>query len=58
LFLKTFSRLQPGEQGPHRFRPEDIRAIFAARFEVLDVVDTEFDGRAASEGALLDAGRR
>jgi 2-polyprenyl-3-methyl-5-hydroxy-6-metoxy-1,4-benzoquinol methylase len=45
LFLKTFSHLQPGDQGPHRFRPEEIRAVFAERFEVLDIVDTEFEGQ-------------
>jgi len=45
LFLKTFSHLQPGDQGPHRFAPEDIRAVFAERFEVLDIVDTEFQGQ-------------
>lgn len=45
LFLKTFSHLQPGEQGPHRFRPEDLRAVFAERFEVVDIVDTEFQGQ-------------
>ncbi len=31
LFLKCFSRLQPGEQGPHRFTPEQIREIFETR---------------------------
>jgi cyclopropane fatty-acyl-phospholipid synthase-like methyltransferase len=45
LFLKTFSHLQPGEQGPHRFRPEDIRAAFSERFEVLEIADSEFQGQ-------------
>lgn len=45
LFLKTFSHLQPGDQGPHRFRPDDIRAVFAEKFEVLDVVESEFQGQ-------------
>jgi len=45
LFLKTFSHLQPGDQGPHRFRPEDIRAVFAEKFDVLDVVESEFQGQ-------------
>lgn len=45
LFLKTFSHLQPGDQGPHRFRPEDLRAVFEERFEVLAIRDTEFEGQ-------------
>jgi len=45
LFLKTFSHLQPGDQGPHRFRPEDIRAVFTERFEVISIDDTEFQGQ-------------
>jgi len=45
LFLKTFSHLQPGDQGPHRFEPDDIRAIFAERFEVIDIVDSAFQGQ-------------
>src|SRR5262249_37093056 len=30
LFLKCFSSLQPGEQGPYRFTPEQIRGIFGS----------------------------
>src|SRR5262249_3828942 len=30
LFLKTFSHLQPGDFGPYRFRPEEIRQLFGA----------------------------
>jgi 2-polyprenyl-3-methyl-5-hydroxy-6-metoxy-1,4-benzoquinol methylase len=47
LFLKTFSHHQPGTQGPHRFAPDDIRQLFEARqrFEVMEIVDTEYQGQ-------------
>jgi cyclopropane fatty-acyl-phospholipid synthase-like methyltransferase len=45
LFLKTFSHLQPGEQGPHRFTREQIRAVFESELEVLDIVDTVYQGQ-------------
>ena len=45
LFLKTFSHREPGEQGPHRFSPEDIRATFAARFDVVEVRETVYQGQ-------------
>ncbi|HEY1960416.1 MAG TPA: class I SAM-dependent methyltransferase [Polyangiaceae bacterium] len=45
LFLKTFSHLQPGEQGPHRFTREEIHAAFDADFEVLSIVDTIYQGQ-------------
>jgi 2-polyprenyl-3-methyl-5-hydroxy-6-metoxy-1,4-benzoquinol methylase len=47
LFVKTFSHEQPGEQGPHRFAPEQIRRIFgeAGRFEVVEVKDTVYHGQ-------------
>lgn len=44
LFLKCFSTLQPGEQGPHRFSPEMIREIFGGAFEVLAVEETVYQG--------------
>jgi 2-polyprenyl-3-methyl-5-hydroxy-6-metoxy-1,4-benzoquinol methylase len=46
LFLKTFSHLQPGELGPYRFRPEEIRHLFdRPGFEVVEILDTDFQGQ-------------
>jgi hypothetical protein len=47
LFLKTFSHLQPGTEGPHRFAPEDIRQLFAdnERFEVIEISYTVYQGQ-------------
>jgi len=44
LFLKCFSRLQPGEQGPFRFTPEQIREVFGSRLNVLSVKETVYQG--------------
>jgi cyclopropane fatty-acyl-phospholipid synthase-like methyltransferase len=44
LFLKCFSRLQPGEQGPYRFTPEQIREIFGGRLSVLSIKETVYQG--------------
>ena len=44
LFLKLFSRLQPGEEGPYRFTPEQIREIFGSRLSVLAIKDTVYQG--------------
>jgi cyclopropane fatty-acyl-phospholipid synthase-like methyltransferase len=46
LLLKTFSHLQPGDEGPHRFSPEDIRRLFdGARFEVVEISETIYQGQ-------------
>jgi SAM-dependent methyltransferase len=47
LFLKTFSHRQPGEMGPYRFAPDDIRGLFGATsgFEVVEILDTVFQGQ-------------
>jgi 2-polyprenyl-3-methyl-5-hydroxy-6-metoxy-1,4-benzoquinol methylase len=45
LFVKTFSHHQPGEQGPHRFAPEDLRGIFGGTFEVVEILDTVYQGQ-------------
>jgi 2-polyprenyl-3-methyl-5-hydroxy-6-metoxy-1,4-benzoquinol methylase len=45
LFLKTFSHLDPAEDGPHRFRPEEIERLFYGSFEVVEILDTVFHGR-------------
>jgi cyclopropane fatty-acyl-phospholipid synthase-like methyltransferase len=44
LFLKCFSRLQPGEQGPYRFTPEQIREIFGDQLNVLSIKETVYQG--------------
>lgn len=44
LLLKTFSKLQPGEVGPHRFSPAEIRTIFDERFELLSSLETVYQG--------------
>jgi len=44
LFLKCFSQLQPGERGPYRFTPEQIRQIFDSRLSVLSIKETVYQG--------------
>lgn len=44
LFLKCFSQLQPGTQGPHRFSPEQIRAIFSRRLQLHSADETVYQG--------------
>jgi 2-polyprenyl-3-methyl-5-hydroxy-6-metoxy-1,4-benzoquinol methylase len=44
LFLKCFSQLQPGTQGPHRFTPEQIRELFGGRLHVRSVEETVYQG--------------
>lgn len=44
LFLKCFSHLQPGEQGPYRFTPEQIQEIFGNKFNVRYVEETVYQG--------------
>jgi hypothetical protein len=44
FFLKCFSHLQPGTQGPHRFTPEQIRAIFSSQLQVRSVKETVYQG--------------
>jgi 2-polyprenyl-3-methyl-5-hydroxy-6-metoxy-1,4-benzoquinol methylase len=43
-FLKCFSHLQPGTQGPHRFTAEQIREIFASCLQVRSVSETVYQG--------------
>ena len=44
FFLKCFSHLQPGAQGPYRFTPEQIRDVFGSRLRVLSVKETIYQG--------------
>lgn len=42
--LKCMSRLQPGEVGPYRFTPEQVREIFGGQLTVLSIDDTIYQG--------------
>lgn len=44
LCLKCMSRLQPGEVGPYRFTPEQVREIFGGELAVLSIDDTVYQG--------------
>jgi 2-polyprenyl-3-methyl-5-hydroxy-6-metoxy-1,4-benzoquinol methylase len=44
LFLKCFSHLQAGEQGPYRFTPKQIREIFGGRLSVVSIKETVYQG--------------
>ena len=44
FFLKCFSQLQPGTQGPNRFTPAQIQSIFSSRLEVRSVSETVYQG--------------
>jgi len=44
LFLKCFSSLEPREDGPYRFTPEDIHQIFGSLFTVHSVTETVYHG--------------
>jgi len=44
LFLKCFSYLQPGEEGPYRFTHEEIQEIFNRHFQVCSVIETVYQG--------------
>jgi 2-polyprenyl-3-methyl-5-hydroxy-6-metoxy-1,4-benzoquinol methylase len=44
FFLKCFSHRQPGTQGPNRFTPAQIQAIFSRQFTVRSITDTVYQG--------------
>jgi cyclopropane fatty-acyl-phospholipid synthase-like methyltransferase len=44
FFLKCFSHLQPGTQGPNRFTPEEIQAIFSGQLAVRSIAETVYQG--------------
>jgi cyclopropane fatty-acyl-phospholipid synthase-like methyltransferase len=44
FFLKCFSQLQPGAQGPHRFTPEQIREIFDSQLQVQSIEESVYQG--------------
>ncbi len=47
LFLKTFSHLQPGTEGPFRFAPADIQRLFgdSGQFKVIETSETVYQGQ-------------
>lgn len=44
LFLKCFSDLEPGKEGPYRFKPEEIRKLFARTFTIQSITRSSFQG--------------
>ena len=44
FFLKCFSVLQDGDEGPHRFTRSEIGSLFEPRFEVIAIADTIYQG--------------
>jgi 2-polyprenyl-3-methyl-5-hydroxy-6-metoxy-1,4-benzoquinol methylase len=44
FFLKCFSHLQPGTQGPNRFTPEELQAIFSSELTVRSITETVYQG--------------
>jgi len=44
LFLKCFSRLQPGEQGPYRFTSEQSREIYGSQLSIFSIKETVYQG--------------
>lgn len=44
LFLKCFSYLETREEGPYRFRPEEIQQIFGQSFKVYSIAQTVYQG--------------
>jgi 2-polyprenyl-3-methyl-5-hydroxy-6-metoxy-1,4-benzoquinol methylase len=44
LLLKTFSHLEPREDGPYRFTPEEIAEIFSTQFHVVSFTETVYHG--------------
>ena len=47
LFLKVFSREEPGDRGPYRFTREDITGIFKGGFSVRYATKSTFEGSLA-----------
>ena len=45
LLLKCFSYKEPGNSGPHRLSPDDIRKTFGRRLKIISIVDTVFLGQ-------------
>jgi len=44
LFLKCFSHLEPGDEGPYRFTTQQISNLFASMFDIVSIEDSFFEG--------------
>jgi len=44
LYLKTFSDKEPGDYGPYRLSPGELRAYFRELFHVVSIEDSVFQG--------------
>lgn len=44
LFLKCFSHLEPGETGPHRLSPGQVREAFEGHFDIHSIEQTIYHG--------------
>ena len=44
LFLKVFSRAEPGEWGPYRFTAQEVAQLFSPAFEVVEQQECTFRG--------------
>jgi SAM-dependent methyltransferase len=53
FLLKTFSHAEPGTEGPHRFRPEDLDAIFGAHLARRLLVHTTYQGTLDEQAQAL-----
>ena len=47
FFLKCFSEEQPGDVGPYRTSPDEIRQVFGEHFEVLSIERSVYQGTLA-----------
>lgn len=53
FFLKCFSDLQPGDQGPYRYTPAQIAETFGGAFELLATTRTEYQGTLSPQPQAL-----
>ena len=57
-FIKCFSAEESGGGGPHRFAPEQIREIFSAHFDVVEIRNTVYQGNRSLAPRALFCTRR
>lgn len=55
LFLKTFSDKEPGEFGPYRLSPGELRSYFLEAFDVESLEDAVFQGPEGNQPKALFA---
>ena len=44
LLLKCFSNLEPGDEGPYRFAPHELKDLFSPVFRIRSIEDSYFQG--------------